>query len=159
MKRPRPGDAITFTDEDVQGIQTPHDDAVVVSATIANYDVKRIFVDNGSSMNVLFYSTFSRMRLSTDRLKNVSTPLIGFAGDTVTTEGEVTLPVTVGTKPRQSTVPLTFAVVQVPSAYNAILGRSGLNALKAIVSTYHLLVRFPTKNGVGEMCGDQQLAR
>ena len=90
---------ITFTEEDVRGIQTPHDDAFVVSATIANYDVKRIFVDNGSSTNILFYSTFFRMRLSTDRLKRVSTPLIGFAGDAVTTEGEVTLPVMVGTEP------------------------------------------------------------
>ena len=86
-------------------------------------------------------------------------PLIGFAGDTITTEGKITLPVTVGTEPRQSTVSLTFAVAQVPSAYNAILGRPGLNALRAIVSTYHLLVRFPTKNGVGKMRGDQQLAR
>ena len=54
---------------------------------------------------------------------------------------------------------MTFTIVQVPSAYNAILGRLGLNALRAIVSTYHLLVRFPTKNGVREMRGDQQLAR
>ena len=159
MKKLRPDDVITFTEEDVQGIQTPHDDAVVVSATIANYDVKKIFVDNESSTNVLFYSTFSRMRLSADRLKRVSTPLIGFAGDAVAVEGEVTLPVTAGAEPRQSTVHLTFAVVQVSSAYNAILGRSELNALKAIVSTYHLSVRFPTKNGVGEMRRDQQLAR
>ena len=65
-KKSRPDDAITFTEEDVRGLQTPHDDAVVVSATIANYDVKRIFVDNESSTNILFYSTFSWMQLSTD---------------------------------------------------------------------------------------------
>ena len=34
------------------------DDAVVVSTTIANYDVKRILIDNESSTDVLFYSTF-----------------------------------------------------------------------------------------------------
>ncbi|XP_073117116.1 uncharacterized protein [Elaeis guineensis] len=54
---------------------------------------------------------------------------------------------------------MTFTVVRVPSTYNAILGRPGLNALRAIVSTYHLLVRFPTKNGAGEMRWDQQLVR
>ena len=80
------------------------------------------------------------MRLSADRLKRVSTPLVGFAGDAVMVEGEVTLPVTAETEPRQSTVHLTFAVVQVPSAYNTILGRPGLNALRAIVSMYHMLV-------------------
>ena len=61
MKRPRQDDVIIFTDEDARRIQTPHDDAVVVSAIIANYDVKKILVDNGSSTNVLFYSTFFRM--------------------------------------------------------------------------------------------------
>ncbi|XP_073117756.1 uncharacterized protein [Elaeis guineensis] len=100
MKKLRPDDVITFTEEDVRGIQTLHDNAVVISATIANYDVKKNFVDNGSSTNILFYSTFSRMRLSTDRLERVSTPLIGFAGDAVSMEGEVTLPVTVGFEPR-----------------------------------------------------------
>ena len=60
-KKPCQDDVITFTDEDVWKIQTLHDDAVVVSATIANYDVKKILVDNESSINILFYSTFSRM--------------------------------------------------------------------------------------------------
>ena len=54
---------------------------------------------------------------------------------------------------------MTFTIIQVPSAYNAILRRPGLNILRAIVSTYHLLVRFPTKNGAGEMRRDRQLAR
>ena len=50
-------------------------------------------------------------------------------------------------------------MVRIPSAYNAILGRPGLNALRAIVSTYHLLVRFPTKHGIGELRGDQRLTK
>ena len=58
-KRPRLHDVITFSKEDARKIQTPHDDAVVVSATIANYDVKRILIDNESSTDVLFYLTFS----------------------------------------------------------------------------------------------------
>ena len=144
---------IIFTDEDARRIQTLHDDAVVVSTIIANYYVRRIFVDNGSSTNILCYSTFFRMRLSADRLERVSTPLVGFVGEAITVEGEVTLPVTAEIEPRQSTVYLTFAVIQVPSTYNAILGRPELNTLRAIVSMYHLLVRFPTKNGVGEMHG------
>ena len=57
-------DVITFSENDMQGVQTLHDDAVVVSSTIAKYDVKRILVDNGSSVNVLFYAVFSHMDLS-----------------------------------------------------------------------------------------------
>ena len=33
-------DAIIFFEEDLRGVQTPHNDAVVVSMTITNYDIK-----------------------------------------------------------------------------------------------------------------------
>ncbi|GAV69628.1 hypothetical protein CFOL_v3_13129 [Cephalotus follicularis] len=54
---------------------------------------------------------------------------------------------------------MTFLVVDTPSPYNAIVGRPGLNLLEAIVSTRHLLMKFPTRFGVGEVIGDQQAAR
>ncbi|GAV69027.1 hypothetical protein CFOL_v3_12528 [Cephalotus follicularis] len=54
---------------------------------------------------------------------------------------------------------MTFLVVDTPSPYNAIVGRPGLNLMEAIVSTRHLLVKFPTRFGVGEVRGDQQVAR
>ncbi|GAV76773.1 hypothetical protein CFOL_v3_20246 [Cephalotus follicularis] len=54
---------------------------------------------------------------------------------------------------------MTFLVVDTPSPYNAIVRRPGLNLMEAIVSTRHLLMKFPTKFGVGEARGDQQAAR
>ena len=50
-------------------------------------------------------------------------------------------------------------IIRISLTYNAILGRSGLNALRAVVSTYHLLIQFLIRNEIGEMHGDQQLAR
>ncbi|XP_059638751.1 uncharacterized protein LOC132281026 [Cornus florida] len=41
-----------------------------------------------------------------------------------------------------------FVVVDCPSSYNIILGRTTLNAMKAITSTYHLLMRFLTEYGL-----------
>ena len=43
--------------------------------------------------------------------------------------------------------------------YNVIIGRLTLNRWKAAMSTYCLKVKFPTKNGVGKVKGDQVLAR
>ena len=74
-------------------------------------------------------------------------------------EGAITLLVTAGIEPYQKTLRLTFLVVKVPLAYNAILRCPVLNAFQAVVSTYHLLVKFLTPYGVGEMRGDQLLAR
>ncbi|GAV56602.1 hypothetical protein CFOL_v3_00144 [Cephalotus follicularis] len=61
--------------------------------------------------------------------------------------------------PRQTQVEMTFLVVDTPSPYNAIVGRPGLNFLEAIVSTRHLVMKFLTRFGVGEVRGDQQAAR
>ena len=50
-------------------------------------------------------------------------------------------------------------MVDCSSSYNAIIGRPTLNSWKAVTSTYHLSVKFPTKNRVGEIQGDQLVAR
>ncbi|GAV66338.1 hypothetical protein CFOL_v3_09848, partial [Cephalotus follicularis] len=52
------------------------------------------------------------------------------------------------TAPRQTQVEMTFLVVDTPSPYNAIIGRPGLNLMEAIVSTRHLLMKFPIRFGV-----------
>ena len=54
---------------------------------------------------------------------------------------------------------LDFLVVNCPSSYNVIIGRPTLNRWKATTSTYCLKVKFPTENEVGEVKGDQVLAR
>ena len=71
----------------------------------------------------------------------------------------MTLTVTVGMYPKQLTRQLDFLVVDCPSSYNVIIGRPTLNKWKSAISTYCLKVKFPTKNGVGEVRGDQVLAR
>ena len=81
---------IFFKKNNIQNIQTVHDDDVVISTMIANYDIKKI-VDNESLTDILFYSTFSWMRLPTDRLRRISKPLVNFTRDEVTVKGKITL--------------------------------------------------------------------
>ena len=54
---------------------------------------------------------------------------------------------------------MNFLVVDCSSSYNAIIGRPTLNSWKAITSTYHLSVKFPTEHRVGQVQGDQLAAR
>ncbi|XP_021606836.1 uncharacterized protein LOC110611038 [Manihot esculenta] len=49
---------ISFSLEDAQGIQMPHDDALVVEVVIHNYRVKKVLVDDGSKVNLLPYRVF-----------------------------------------------------------------------------------------------------
>ena len=46
---------ILFSDVDADCIQNPYDDAIVVSLTIVNYDVKYILIDNKAQQ--IFYHT------------------------------------------------------------------------------------------------------
>ncbi|GFZ11247.1 hypothetical protein Acr_22g0006450 [Actinidia rufa] len=86
---------ITFSNDELRGLHLPHDDALVVSAVIANFNVQRILIDSDC-----------------------------------------------------------------PSPYNAsILGRPTLGGIKAITSTYHLKMKFPALTGIGEVKGDQKVAR
>ena len=57
----------------------------------------------------------------------------------------ITLPVVAGAYPQQITKEVNFLVVDCSSSYNAIIKRPTLNNWKAVTSTYHLSVKFPTE--------------
>jgi hypothetical protein len=150
---------ITFSEEDEMGVSLTHNDALVITLTVANHVVHRILVDNGSSTDVLYWPMLQQMKINRDMMKLIHTPLVGFARERVQRMGVVTLPVTTGTSPRQAIVMTDFLIVDWPSAYNTIIGRPTLNKLRAITSTHHLKMKIPTDNGVGEVKGDQLVAR
>ncbi|XP_019166899.1 PREDICTED: uncharacterized protein LOC109162671 [Ipomoea nil] len=55
---------ITFTDKDLPTGETPHRDALVIAMDISGVVVRRILVDTGSSVNVLYLETFTKMGLT-----------------------------------------------------------------------------------------------
>lgn len=121
--------------------------------------VSRILIDTGSSADVLYRDTFHKLGLRDSMLSPVRTPLVGFTGDSVHSMGMVTLRVYFGASPCRTDILVDFLVVDAPSAYNAILGRGALNKLGAVVSTAHLMIKFPTKGGTGSEQGDQATSR
>ena len=46
---------------------------------------------------------------------------------------------------------INFTVVDHLAIYNVIMGTPWLNAMKAVPSTYHLSIKFPTQSGVAAM--------
>ena len=73
--------------------------------------------------------------------------------------GAITLSVVVGDYLQQIAKDVTFLMVDCSSTYNAILRRPTLNSWKAVTSTYHLMIKFPTNYEVGELRGNQVAAR
>ena len=158
-KLPQLDTSITFTDSDLEGCQHPHDDSLVIRAVVANKTVHRVLIDNGSSADIIFTSAFDKMGIERERLEPVSTHLRGFSGEKVLPLGSIQLVLTLGDPPCQATTTVRFLIVDAPSAYNMLLGRPSLNAIKVIPSTYHMMIKFPTISGVGMVQGDQRVAR
>ena len=139
---------IGFSEEDARRLHHLHDDALVVSIRVGDYNVHWMLVDNGSSADILYYQAFQQMRINRARLTPTNAPLVGFGGTRVLLLGAITLSVTVSDYPQQITQDVTFLVVDCLSAYNSILGRPTLNSWKATTSTYHLMIKFPTEYGI-----------
>uniref|UniRef100_A0A2N9FF19 Integrase catalytic domain-containing protein n=1 Tax=Fagus sylvatica TaxID=28930 RepID=A0A2N9FF19_FAGSY len=154
----RPSD-LSFSEDDTRNIHHPHDDALVVTLTIAGFITRRVLIDNGSSADIIYLPAYQQMKIHKEQLKPIDIPLVGFTGDKVKPLRVVSLTIEAGTYPKQARTSVKFLVVDCPSAYNVIIGRPTLNKLRAVTSTYHLLVRFPTEHGIGELKGDQATAR
>ncbi|KAL0443827.1 UNVERIFIED_CONTAM: hypothetical protein Slati_2105400 [Sesamum latifolium] len=73
--------------------------------------------------------------------------------------GEVMLPLSLGCLPKRFTKMVKFLVVKAQSTYNIILGRPILNLFRAIASTLHMKLKFPTSIGVGEAVGNELMVR
>ncbi|XP_028071749.1 uncharacterized protein LOC114274078 [Camellia sinensis] len=147
---------VVFTERDLEGIQHPHTDALIVTVGVANkFDVKRVLIDQGSAADIMYYELFKKLGLSEQHLTPATSPLVGFNSQTEWPLGRITLPIIAKSK----VVSVDFLVVNTPSPYNAILGRPWIHQMEAVPSTYHQLVRFPTKYGVEEIRGDQVAAK
>ena len=49
---------IEFLEDDARRLHHPHDDALVVSLQIGDYNMHRVLVDNGNSADILYYPAF-----------------------------------------------------------------------------------------------------
>uniref|UniRef100_A0A2N9EIR5 RNase H type-1 domain-containing protein n=1 Tax=Fagus sylvatica TaxID=28930 RepID=A0A2N9EIR5_FAGSY len=138
---------ISFSEEDARGTHQPHDNALIIAMNIADFTTKRVMIDNDSSVDILYLPAYQQMKLDKEKLRPIGALLVGFIGDKICLVGIVTLPITIGTYPKQVSKTVDFLVVDCPSAYNTIIGRPTLNRLHAVTSTYHLLIKFPTEHG------------
>ena len=50
---------MSFIEEDVRGLKQPHNDPLVIMLMIEGFNTKRILVDNGSSIDIIYLSAFS----------------------------------------------------------------------------------------------------
>ncbi|XP_073153997.1 uncharacterized protein [Henckelia pumila] len=151
------GPTLSFGPGDLKSLSdTAHNDALVIRALVSNYDVARIFVDSGISVNVLFQETINQMDLGEYKVEPVVKLLFGFIGHAIRPIGLINFLLTLGKDRTIKTRIVSFIIVDAPSAYNAILGRPDMNTFMAVASALYQKIKFPVGNEVGEVQGDQK---
>jgi hypothetical protein len=72
---------------------------LIVSPIVKDVKLNRVLVDGGGSLNILFLKTFDQMGLSRSLLHSSQAPFHGIVpGTTATPVGQISLPVTFGTR-------------------------------------------------------------
>ncbi|GJW56796.1 reverse transcriptase domain-containing protein [Tanacetum coccineum] len=122
---------------------------LVIEAEIGGHTVHRMYVDGGSSMEVLFEHCFNRLRPEIQsQMAPATTSLTGFSGETIWPIGQIRLLVTIGDAEHSTEAWMNFMIVRSPSPYNGIIGRPGIKEIQAVPSTTHGMIKFPVKGGV-----------
>ena len=109
---------VSFPPIDPTRIITPHYDALVLTLCIYNFDVHRVLVDLGSTVELLHLPALMQMKVPLGHLSSASRFLSGFNGSTTLTVGDIALSV----KARPIIQQVLFSVVEDLGPYNAIMG-------------------------------------
>ena len=78
-----------FSANDKIGTSQPYDNALVVTFRIDGYDVKRVLVDQGSAVEIMYPDLYKGMNLKPKDLTAYDSPLVSFEGKTITPRGQV----------------------------------------------------------------------
>ncbi|XP_056854536.1 uncharacterized protein LOC130503993 [Raphanus sativus] len=147
---------ITFSSDDTLGVHLPHNDPLLVVLGVDKYDVTKVLIDTGSSVDIIFRETLVKMGIDLNDVKPSTRTLTGFNGSSEVIAGTIRLSVHACGVTRT----VKFSVVGSKAPYHVILGTPWLHSMRAIASTYHQCVKFPGSDGsIKTLKGDQQAAR
>ena len=120
---------------------------MVVKIEVATFFICKVLLDNWSSVDVLYWSTFIQLGIPENQIKPFLEKLIGFVGKTTNMIRYVHLLTTFLDEKRSKSIRIKYFLVNALTSYNILLGRLSLNELGVIISTPHLTMKFSSKNG------------
>ena len=74
---------LAFDNDELEGTIQPHDDVLVVMARISGFLVKKVMIDQGSGVDVMYPNLFKGLRLKKEDLSKYDTPLVKLDGKVV----------------------------------------------------------------------------
>nr|GEV23988.1 cytochrome P450 [Tanacetum cinerariifolium] len=108
------------------GVEGP----LIIEAELGGHMIHRMYVDGGSSMEILYEQCFNRLPPEVkNQMVPTTTSLTGFSGETIWPLGQLRL-----------------------LPYNDIIGRPGIKEIQAVPSTAHGMLKFPVDGGIVTIC-------
>jgi len=104
---------------------------LVVEMKVASTIMQRILVETGSSVDIITWDCWKKLTYPSREIVPLVHPILGFGGQEVNPTRMIHLPLRFGNKVKEKNLEVDF-VVDVPTAYNIILGRPALHRVKAI---------------------------
>lgn len=130
----------------------------MITVTINDMEVRRVFIDGRSSADIMFSSTFEEMGIPSSFVEAPGIDLLGFRGELITPISRVELSVTFGAVGCSRTESIMFGIIDLPYQYNIIFGSVSLNKFGAIPHHAYLCMKIPKRNGIITIHGDQHLS-
>ncbi|GJZ08858.1 reverse transcriptase domain-containing protein [Tanacetum coccineum] len=122
---------------------------MIIEVEIGGHCVHRIYVDEGSALEILYEHCYNRLRSEIKKqLIPATTPLIGFSGETIWPIGKIQMLVKIGDEEHSASAWMNFMVVRSSSPYNGIIGRAEVRKLQAVPSTAYGMLKIPVEGGV-----------
>ncbi|XP_074377813.1 uncharacterized protein LOC141719323 [Apium graveolens] len=116
---------ITFRERESRWVHHPHNDALVITMLIGAMNVHRVFFDNGSSANILYYNMYKKLGFKDSDMNFEDAHIYGFICEAVRVMSSIRLPVTLGEGALSVTQMIDFKVLDQDSTHNVLEKPSG----------------------------------
>nr|GEY76595.1 reverse transcriptase domain-containing protein [Tanacetum cinerariifolium] len=121
---------------------------MIIEAEMGRHFVHRMYVDGGSSSEIVYEHCFNRFFPEVrSQMIPATTPLIEFSGEKIWSLGQISLLVKIGDEEHSTSTWMNFMIVRSPFPYNRIIGRPGVRRIQAVPSTAHRMLKFPVTGG------------
>jgi hypothetical protein len=144
---------ISFSDDELPPEGTGHNKALHIAVKCREMIVARVLIDNGSALNVCPLAAISKLGVDRASIRPCSTTIRAFDGSKRQVQVEVDLHVEIG----PHTFEITFQVLDIPAAYNFLLGRPWVHSAGAVPSSLHQSLKYVIKDHLVTVHAEEDL--
>src|SRR5438105_4670588 len=128
---------------------------LVLDPIVRTVKLSRVLIDCGSGLNILFAKTLDDMKIPRSDLNRSSSPVHEvIPGTSAIPFGQISLPVTLGTRENFRTENISFEVANFETTYHAIFGRPALVKFMAVPHYTYMMLKLLGPNSIITMHGD-----